>query len=442
MNITGRHLLSVAGSLWLSLISLGAVEVMPQVGSLPLSEPLGRSSEGLGLSTQMLADSLRLSPSAPHPLLRSMGRALPALAIGVGYNLYNHEVRHLRMAHVPAFHNRYDDYMQFAPLAAQIGMRLWGVEGSSHSLGQMALADVIATASMLAIVYATKTATGVLRPDGSSHNSFPSGHTAMAFTSATLLHQEYGARYPWLSVLSYTAASATGIGRILNNRHWIGDVVTGAALGYLSGKFGYWLSDVVYGRRPSYGAPYDGLIEGADISFYMPLRYGHSTDRFSQEGLTARHRTTQLGLGARWVYSPRGYFAEAELGADVHDWLLADAEAGKDVGLRARALSLRLGWGRALELLPRRLFVDAGGFVAFKAPQTLDEPIGYSLESRRGVGLGVSLSPRWQFAERMSLSLYGSYQYAPKSWRIVAGQRVMALSDPLWRVGSTLSLML
>ena len=70
----------------------------------------------------------------------------------------------------------------------------------------------------------------------------------MAFTSATLLSLEYGERYPWLPPVSYGLASITGLGRILNNRHWIGDVVTGAGLGILSGHIGYWISDRLFGN--------------------------------------------------------------------------------------------------------------------------------------------------------------------------------------------------
>ncbi len=67
----------------------------------------------------------------------------------------------------------------------------------------------------------------VERPDVSSRNSFPSGHTANSFMNASFLHKEYGGRSPLYSVGAYTAATATAVGRQMNNRHWISDVFAG-----------------------------------------------------------------------------------------------------------------------------------------------------------------------------------------------------------------------
>jgi hypothetical protein len=72
-----------------------------------------------------------------------------------------------------------------------------------------------------------------------SRASFPSGHTSAAFAIATVLSKELSARYParrWLirSAL-YGAAGTVGFARMYQNAHWPSDVVTGAALGTLSG---------------------------------------------------------------------------------------------------------------------------------------------------------------------------------------------------------------
>jgi membrane-associated phospholipid phosphatase len=36
-------------------------------------------------------------------------------------------------------------------------------------------------------------------------------------------------------------ATATGVLRVMNNRHWLSDVITGAGIGILTTKFSYWL---------------------------------------------------------------------------------------------------------------------------------------------------------------------------------------------------------
>ena len=48
-----------------------------------------------------------------------------------------------------------------------------------------------------------------MRPDGSTANSWPSGHTATSFVGATILHKEYGlTRSPWYSIAGYSLATA------------------------------------------------------------------------------------------------------------------------------------------------------------------------------------------------------------------------------------------
>ncbi|GAB2643647.1 phosphatase PAP2 family protein [Vibrio panuliri] len=74
-----------------------------------------------------------------------------------------------------------------------------------------------------------KVTTAVLRPDGSTYNSFPSGHTSLAFSGASFLHHRYGWEY---GLPAYMAASYVGYSRVYVNRHWKTDVLAGAALAY------------------------------------------------------------------------------------------------------------------------------------------------------------------------------------------------------------------
>jgi membrane-associated phospholipid phosphatase len=92
---------------------------------------------------------------------------------------------------------------------------------------------------MLATVYTLKYSVGESRPDTGQKNSFPSGHTAQAFTAATFLSREYGHKSIWITIGAYTVASTVGVFRILNNRHWISDVLVGAGIGILSTNLVY-----------------------------------------------------------------------------------------------------------------------------------------------------------------------------------------------------------
>ena len=67
------------------------------------------------------------------------------------------------------------------------------------------------------------------------NSSFPSGHTTVAFAAATVFAMEYK-NIKWVPILSYSAASLIGLSRVTENRHWLTDVLAGAALGYFTGR--------------------------------------------------------------------------------------------------------------------------------------------------------------------------------------------------------------
>ena len=83
---------------------------------------------------------------------------------------------------------------------------------------------------------------GRARPSG-GNDSFPSGHTAMAFASATLTCVHHfrmplyagGAAEIVNCVAAQAAATTTGAARIIGDRHWSTDVGVGAIFGVASG---------------------------------------------------------------------------------------------------------------------------------------------------------------------------------------------------------------
>jgi membrane-associated phospholipid phosphatase len=78
-----------------------------------------------------------------------------------------------------------------------------------------------------------KYSTQRLRPDGSTRNSFPSGHSADTFAFATALERHLG----WKgAVPAYAVASYVAISRLPANRHWFSDVVFGSAVGIIAGR--------------------------------------------------------------------------------------------------------------------------------------------------------------------------------------------------------------
>jgi hypothetical protein len=139
-----------------------------------------------------------------------------------------------------------DDYTQFFGPALTVGLKLGGYEGRSDWPRLLASA-AMSYGLMAILVNGIKYTAKEMRPDGSTANSWPSGHTATSFVGATMLHKEYGlTRSPWFSVAGYGVATATGVMRVLNNRHWVSDVMSGAGIGILSTELGYAFSDLLF----------------------------------------------------------------------------------------------------------------------------------------------------------------------------------------------------
>ncbi|MEG3155549.1 phosphatase PAP2 family protein [Sphingomonas sp. RB1R13] len=70
------------------------------------------------------------------------------------------------------------------------------------------------------------------RPDGSDDRSFPSGHTSVSFAAAATLEKRYG----WqVGLPAHVVAAFVGVSRVAARKHFVGDVLVGAAIGEASG---------------------------------------------------------------------------------------------------------------------------------------------------------------------------------------------------------------
>ncbi|MDW7997500.1 MAG: phosphatase PAP2 family protein [Bacteroidota bacterium] len=77
----------------------------------------------------------------------------------------------------------------------------------------------------------------VLRPLGwqDAHQSFPSGHAAVAFMLSASLVQSLELP-PVVAAALYGTATTTALTRLYRRRHWFSDVVAGALIGYIAGR--------------------------------------------------------------------------------------------------------------------------------------------------------------------------------------------------------------
>lgn len=132
---------------------------------------------------------------------------------------------------------RADDYIQYLPAVAYLGLGAIGVK-SRHSFKERFAAGATAAISLTILTNGLKYTVKERRPDSDAHNSFPSGHTATAFMGAELIRMEYGTG---IAIGAYTVAAGVAFLRIYNGRHWLNDIIAGAGIGILSARIGYWM---------------------------------------------------------------------------------------------------------------------------------------------------------------------------------------------------------
>ncbi|WP_310597255.1 phosphatase PAP2 family protein [Aeromonas aquatica] len=114
----------------------------------------------------------------------------------------------------------YGDIGQFAIPAVAAGISWY--QGDYDGLEQFGY-SLLATTATVEILKNTVDAT---RPNGGS-KSFPSGHTAWAFSGASYLQMRYGWGY---GLPAYVAAGAVGWSRVESDNHYWRDVIASAAI--------------------------------------------------------------------------------------------------------------------------------------------------------------------------------------------------------------------
>lgn len=117
-----------------------------------------------------------------------------------------------------------DDYWAF-------GVSALGALGKGYQTGNYGEPFrywAVSNIGTVALTYVFKFGVGRTRPNERNHHSFPSGHSSVAFATATMYQMWYG----WKGGLpAYIFATITAFQRLDDNQHWLSDVITGAAIG-------------------------------------------------------------------------------------------------------------------------------------------------------------------------------------------------------------------
>lgn len=232
---------------------------------------------------------------------------VPLIVGGLLVKSEDDHFRGLRNEYLPRFNRHLDDYMQYAPAAVMLGMKVAGVQSRS-SWGRMLVSDAFSALLMGGVVNTLKQTTNVERPDGSNKHSFPSGHTATAFMTATMFTKEYGHKSPWVGVGAYSVATATGLMRMANNKHWLSDVLTGAGIGILSTEVGYYFADLIFREKGINRFANENMFDRMDkpsfVSLYLGLNIPLSSYDIDEEMEFRTSSGSSAGVEGAYFFNP------------------------------------------------------------------------------------------------------------------------------------------
>jgi len=187
---------------------------------------------------------------------------VPLSLIGVGLVVNNSQFEKnletdLRNSVGNDYQTPIDDYLLFVPIVQMYAADAFGMKAKNHWFDQtkfLIISNVVSTGiSELLKTTITKT-----RPDGDP-NSFPSGHSTIAFTNAAVLQNEFQETSTVYAYSGYAFAATTGVFRMLNNKHYVSDVLVGAGIGIL-------VTQLVYHFEPL--KKFNPFKKSKDISFF------------------------------------------------------------------------------------------------------------------------------------------------------------------------------
>lgn len=142
------------------------------------------------------------------------------------------------------------------PLELGTSFAMYAIGRATNNPRVMRLGSDLIRAQLVAevVTFGLKQSVRRSRPDGDAF-SFPSGHTAVTFASASMLHRHFG----WKTGLAaYAVASYVAASRVQMKRHYLSDVAFGAAIGLVAGR------TVTLGKL---GVTPSAMPRGAGITF-------------------------------------------------------------------------------------------------------------------------------------------------------------------------------
>ncbi|WP_165614851.1 phosphatase PAP2 family protein [Flagellimonas flava] len=190
---------------------------------------------GNNLDAQTLDPAISTQPALVKQLI------IPGLLTGTALLINNSSFeRDLQPKINKGLSTNIDDYTRFAPIAGMYLADGLGIPSKNHWFDQTKNAAFSLVITQL-ITTGLKVNIDKDRPNGANNEALPSGHTSLAFASATVFYEEFKETKPLLAYSGYVFALSTAYLRMAKNKHWLSDVILGSAVGIAVTKLVYHL---------------------------------------------------------------------------------------------------------------------------------------------------------------------------------------------------------
>ncbi|MBO9572595.1 MAG: phosphatase PAP2 family protein [Chitinophagaceae bacterium] len=147
------------------------------------------------------------------------------------------------LEHDAFFNTKIDSYFKWLPIAATFTAHLCQVRTRDAWIKQLLIAGA-SEGIRYFVTDSLKNVSSEKRPlPYFDHRSFPSGHTSSSFAAAYFMRQELKQNMPALSYAGYLCAVSAAVIRLMKSKHWLKDVVAGAAIGVISAKLAFMIVD-------------------------------------------------------------------------------------------------------------------------------------------------------------------------------------------------------
>jgi membrane-associated phospholipid phosphatase len=154
----------------------------------------------------------------------------------------------------------------YAAGAASFGTLIYGFVSNDATAKHNAVETFINLGASVLVTNLIKVTVNRTRPadrypdeifvNSPTHNqSFPSGHTSLAFATATTLSMQYNKWY--VTVPAYAWATSVAYSRMYLGKHYPTDVLAGAAVGIGTAYVGHWFNKKLFKQRNLTPKKYD-----------------------------------------------------------------------------------------------------------------------------------------------------------------------------------------